>query len=156
MLTVVGDPLYRPFSRRSIHVLAHASIAHTEHDDWLLCRRSSATSSQAGSRITLIALRAPLRRQAGPLPRRAWATFGKVERPAAGLAIKKAYRKAMTRKAVPVDQIRIGLSWRNILETTVRTPAAQAELKSLRELYPVDARLFGVASPLVPTSEKKR
>jgi hypothetical protein len=33
---------------------------------------------------------------------------------------------------------------------------AQSELQSLREADPEDAKRFGVAGPLVPTSENKR
>ena len=36
MLTVVGDPLYRPFQEPLDSALALAGAPHTAHDDWLL------------------------------------------------------------------------------------------------------------------------
>ena len=39
MMTVVGDPLYRPFHQPLSAALADTGLHHTEHDDWLLLQR---------------------------------------------------------------------------------------------------------------------
>ena len=39
MVTVIGDPLYRPFLQPPRSAVAAAGTPHTEHDDWLLLQQ---------------------------------------------------------------------------------------------------------------------
>jgi uncharacterized protein (TIGR03790 family) len=155
MLTVVGDPLYRPFRLPLDSAMAHTSVPHTEHDDWLLLQKVQ--SGMVTGRI---------KTQTGSLKRAldvpgagAVAEEGlgdlleKLNEPAAPSATEQAYKKALTEETVPVDRIRVGLKLAQFYSNHGQDALAQTELDSLRELYPEVATRFGVAAPLVPTSQ---
>jgi uncharacterized protein (TIGR03790 family) len=154
MVTVVGDPLYRPFARPIEAVLAGAGPTHTQHDDWLylqlvqravLANRITPDSSTLQQDLDIPG--------AGPV---AYEGLGdlleKLNDPPAIAAAEKVYKKAMTLYTQPVDQIRVGLKLAQHYINRAQDEEAQAELKMLRELYPEDAQRFGVAGQLLPTA----
>ena len=153
MLTVVGDPLYRPFRKPLEQALADAGNPHTSHDDWLLLQevqrdlmagRIRATTETLESALDVPGAGAVAQEGLGDL-------LEKVHEPAAGPAAELAYQKAMARETLPVDRIRVGLKLAQDYINRSQDEEAQTELKTLRELYPQDAERFGVVNPLAPT-----
>jgi len=154
MVTVVGDPLYRPFAKPIEAALAGTGATHTSHDDWLflqLVQRAIIANRITPNRATLQRdLDVP---GAGAV---AYEGLGdlleKLKDPLAIAAAEKAYKKALALDAQPVDQIRVGLKLAQHYINRAQDEEAQAELKTLRELYPQESQRFGVASQLLPTA----
>jgi len=158
MLTVVGDPLYRPFHQPLDYVLAQAGVRHSDHDDWLLVqqvqREIVAGKIQNNADSLKKTLDVP---GVGPIAEEALGDLlEKLNDPSADGAIQQAYKKALAREVLPVDSIRVGLKLAQFYSNHGQDGQAQAELQSMRESNPGDAQRFGVAGPLVPTSENKR
>jgi uncharacterized protein (TIGR03790 family) len=154
MLTVVGDPLYRPFRLPLNSALARASVPHTEHDDWLLLQKVQreivAGQIEANTDSLERALDVP---GAGPVAEEGLGDLlEKLNEPEAGPSAEQAYKKALAGETVPVDQIRVGLKLAQYYSNHGQDARAQTELDALREFYPGDAKRFGVSSALVPTS----
>jgi hypothetical protein len=154
MLTVVGDPLYRPFRLPLDSALARAGVSHTEHDDWLLLqkvqRELAAGQIEARTDSLEQALDVP---GAGPVAEEGLGDLlDKLSEAAARAATEQAYKKALARETVPVDRIRVGLKLAQYYSNHGQDASAQAQLDVLRELYPDDAKRFGVSNRLVPTS----
>lgn len=153
MVTVVGDPLYRPFRKPLEAALADASIPHTEHDDWfllqqvqrdLLAGRIQATTDSLERALDVPGAGTVAQEGLGDL-------LEKLHDPLAGPSAELAYQKAMAEDTLPVDRIRVGLKLAQDYTNHSQDEEAQAELKTLRELYPQDAARFGIVSPLAPT-----
>ena len=154
MLTVVGDPLYRPFRVPLDSALADASVPHTEHDDWLLLQKVQrgliAGDIQANTKSLELALDVP---GAGPVAEEGLGDLlEKSNYPLAGPPTEQAYKKALARETAPIDQIRVGLKLAQYYSNHGQDARAQAELDTLRELKTDDAKRFGVSDQLVPTS----
>ncbi|MCE0499541.1 MAG: TIGR03790 family protein, partial [Methylacidiphilales bacterium] len=154
MVTVVGDPLYRPFARPIEAALTGTEVTHTSHDDWLFLQLVQ--RAIIAHRITPDA--ATLQRDldipgAGAV---AYEGLGdlleKLNDPPAIAAAEKAYRKAMALDVQPIDRIRVGLKLAQHYINRNQDGEAQAELKTLRELYPQESQTFGVVGQLLPTA----
>jgi len=154
MLTVVGDPLYRPFRLPLDSALARASVPHTEHDDWLLLQKvqRELVAGQIDARTDSLerALDVP---GASPVAEEGLGDLlDRLSEAGARAATEQAYKKALAGETVPVDRIRVGLKLAQYYSNHGQDASAQAELDALRELDPDDATRFGVSSRLVPTS----
>jgi hypothetical protein len=155
MLTVVGDPLYRPFRLPLDSALAQASAPRpTPHYDWLLLqkvqREINAGTLQPSVENLEHALDVP---GAGAVAEEGLGDIlQRLNGPAAGAAIENAYRKALAGETISVDRIRVGLKLAQYYSNHGQDAGAQAELDALRQFDPVEARRFGVSSSLVPTS----
>ena len=154
MLTVVGDPLYRPFRVPLETALAEANTPHTDHDDWLLLQKVqrglNAGDISANPENLELALEVP---GAGPVAEEGLGDLlQKINYPLTGPPTEEAYRKALAMEKIPVDRIRVGLKLAQYYSNHGLDARAQAELDILRDLYPDDAKRFGVADQLVPTS----
>jgi hypothetical protein len=154
MLTVVGDPLYRPFRLPLDSALARAGQPRTEHDDWILLQtvqREILAGQMVLKTDSLVqALDIP---GAGAVAEEGLGDLlQKLNEPPAGPAAEHAYKKAMAEETVPVDRIRVGLKLAQCYSNHGQDARAMAELDILRELYPDDAKNFGVPDPLLPTS----
>jgi uncharacterized protein (TIGR03790 family) len=154
MLTVVGDPLYRPFRLPLDSALANAGVSHDAHDDWLLLQkvRRELVAGQMDARTESLEriLDVP---GAGPVAEEGLGDLlDRLSEPAARASTEQAYKKALAGEAVSVDRIRVGLKLAQYYGNHGQDASAQAELDALRERYPDDAKHFGVANPLVPTS----
>lgn len=154
MLTVVGDPLYRPFRLPLDSALGQAGVPHAEHDDWLLLQdvRRKLVAGRIDARTDSLehALDVP---GAGPVAEEGLGDLlDKLSEPAARAATEQAYKKALVGETVPVDRIRVGLKLAQYYSNHGQDASAQAELDALRERYPAEAARFGVSSRLVPTS----
>jgi len=154
MLTVVGDPLYRPFRQPLDSILARVSVPHTEHDDWLLLQKVQRELVAGQIKAKTDSLRRALDIPgAGTVAEEGLGDLlEKLNEPAAGPAAEQAYKKARAGETVPVDRIRVGLKLAQYYSSHGQDARAQAELDVLRELYPDDAKRFGISNPLVPTS----
>jgi len=154
MLTVVGDPLYRPFRQPLDSALAQAMVPHTEHDDWLLLqkvqRELAAKQIEATTDSLKQALDVP---GAGAIAEEGLGDLlEKLNEPLAGPSAELVYKKALAVESVPVDRIRVGLKLAQYYGNHGQDARAQTELDGLRERYPEDAKRFGVSGPLLPTS----
>jgi uncharacterized protein (TIGR03790 family) len=154
MLTVVGDPLYRPFRMPLDDALAESSSPHTAHDDWLLLQHVQRELQDGSLPLTVDELQRALDVPgAGPVAAEGLGDLlEKIDDPRAVVAVDQAYRKAATGDTVPVDRIRVGLKLAQYDSNHGEDGQAQAELDSLRELYLDDSKRFGVADSLVPTT----
>ena len=155
MLTVVGDPLYRPFLQPLDSALAETKIPHTDHDDWLLLQQvqREMVAGQIENKAESLqkALDVP---GAGAVAEEGLGDLlEKLNDAGAVPAVEQAYQKAMTGETLPVDRIRVGLKLAQYESNHGQEARAQTELDALRQLYPSDAKRFGVSSSLVPTSQ---
>ncbi|MEJ0000986.1 MAG: hypothetical protein WDO13_18570 [Verrucomicrobiota bacterium] len=91
---------------------------------------------------------------AGPVAREGLADLLlKFKLPSADTEAEALYRKAAVGETAPVDRIRIGLKLADFYHSRGSDLHAQAELENLRDLFPDDAKRYGVADTLVPTSQ---
>jgi uncharacterized protein (TIGR03790 family) len=154
MLTVVGDPLYRPFRVPLDVALSKANDPHTSHDDWLLLQKVQREMNAGQIETTVSSLKQALEVPgAGVVAEEGLGDLlEKIDDPAAESSIEQAYQKALAGESTPVDRIRVGLKLAQYESNHGRDAMAQNQLDTLRELFPDDAKRFGVADPLVPTS----
>jgi len=76
----------------------------------------------------------------------------KLNDPLADQEAGQAYEKALVAENLPVDRIRVGLKLAQYYSNHGQDGRAQGELEALREFAPEDAKRFGVADGLMPTS----
>ena len=154
MLTVVGDPLYRPFREPLDSALARGSSPRSDHTDWLLLQKVQREMGSGALKGTAENLERALDVPgAGPVAEEGLGDLleKRIENDA-GPAVERAYKKALAEESVPVDRIRVGVKLAQYDSNHGQDARAQSELDVLRELYPQDAARFGVSSPLLPTS----
>ncbi len=154
MLTVVGDPLYRPFRAPLASTLAEAKISHTPHDDWLLLQQVKREIVSGEMQPTTANLKSALQVPgAGPVAQEGLADLlAELDDPANTGAVEEAYRKAMTGDTAPIDRIRVGLKLAQFYVSQHEDSRAQSEIDLLREDFPEESLKFGVSAQLVPTS----
>ena len=150
MVTVVGDPLYRPFRQPLEAALAQAGARHGEHDDWLLLQKvrreiiAGRMDDNAGSLRK--ALEVP---GAGAVAEEG---LGDLLAKLDDSSTEQAYRKALAGETMTVDRIRVGLKLADFESRHGEIARAQSELDALQVLYPEAAKLFGISNPLVSTA----
>lgn len=155
MLTVVGDPLYRPFLPSIDEALAQdAQGKRTDHDDWLQLqkvRRGYEVGVIPGDPQRLVEdVAVP---GAGPVAYEGLGDFLlELKDPKADELAEREYRKAAVADVAPIDRIRVALKLADYYKAHGESAHAQAELDTMRDLFPNDATRFGVPNTLVPTS----
>jgi uncharacterized protein (TIGR03790 family) len=155
MLTVVGDPLYRPFQPTIDDALAAEPLDHrTAHADWLQLQKARLDYEQGiipGDPQRLIdEVNVP---GAGPVAHEGIADLLlELKTTQADDLAESEYHKASEAERQPIDRIRLALKLANYYSAHGDSARAQAELESMRELYPDDVARFGIPSTLVPTS----
>ena len=150
MVTVVGDPLYRPFKRSVEAALADSGPENPDHYDWLLLQqiRRGMVAGEIPNTVSSLEKRLDL---PGCVAQEGLGDLLEgVKEPAAVSMAERAYREAAHLATQPIDHIRIGLKLVQLYENHGQGDEAQNELNSLREHYPLDAANFGVPSPFVP------
>jgi uncharacterized protein (TIGR03790 family) len=155
MITVVGDPLYRPFQLPIEEALAAAGPEPSVSRDYLLTQQlqrqlidhAAPSAAQLQAVLDGPGTGAIAHERLGDL-------LQDLNDPAQVEEIQDAYRKALRLSVEPVDSIRIGLDLAQYEVSQNQDARAEAELKSLRDLYPVDAPRFGVSEELVPTGSR--
>ena len=149
MLTVVGDPLYRPFHEPVDVALVDAGATHSRHDDWVLLQK--------------------VQRQilAGEIPNTADSVKQALDVPGAGPVAdeglgdmleklndpsdaEEVYEKAAHANTAPIDSIRVGLKLAECYRANGHRVRQQGEYESLWTRYPIDAKRFAVPNPVVP------
>jgi uncharacterized protein (TIGR03790 family) len=154
MLTVVGDPLYRPFRKPLDSAVAEASTPRTSHDDWILLQkvRRELLAGQIEDKTDSLrqALEVP---GAGAVAEEGLGDLlEKVNDPDALPAAADAYRKAFEMDEIPVDRMRIGLKLAAHYGAHNSNTREQGELEKLWSLDPENAKRFGVPNPVVPSA----
>jgi uncharacterized protein (TIGR03790 family) len=155
MVTIVGDPLYRPFLPTIDEALAQdPPDHHTDHDDWLQLqkvRRGYEQGVTPGDPEQFVKdINFP---GAGPVAHEGLGDLLlELKDPKADALAEREYRRAADAEMQPIDRIRLGLKLADFYSMHDQSAHAQAELDNLRDLYPNDASRFGVPSTLVPTS----
>jgi uncharacterized protein (TIGR03790 family) len=154
MLTVVGDPLYRPFRQSLDSALTEVAPPNIAHYDWLLLQKVQREINAGQIENTAASLRLALQVPgASPVVEEGLGNMlQKLSDPAAGPAVAEAYRKALDGETVPIDRIRVGLKLAQYYSNHNQDARAQAQLDDLRERYPEDSKRFGVSDAMVPTS----
>jgi uncharacterized protein (TIGR03790 family) len=155
MVTVVGDPLYRPFLTSIDDALAQDPPDHrTAHDDWLqlqkveLGYRQGVTPPDPEQLVDGIDVPG-----AGPVAHEGLGDILlEMKNPKADDLAESEYREAAGMDIDPMDRIRVALKLANFYSTHGDSAHAQAELDNMRDRYPNDAARFGVPNTLVPTS----
>jgi uncharacterized protein (TIGR03790 family) len=151
MVTVVGDPLYRPFRKSLDTAMESAGTGPSDQHDWLLLQqvqRALAAGRISDDTATLERyLDVP-----GPVAQEGLGDLlGKLNNPEAEDAALSAYEKAEMLEVQPVDAIRVGLKLAQLDEAGSHRDRADVELRTLWERYPSQASRFGVPNPLAFT-----
>jgi uncharacterized protein (TIGR03790 family) len=150
MTTVVGDPLYRPF-REPLDAALAETTDHTAQHDWLLLQTVQREIAAGELVPTVQSLEQELDVPGAVAEEGLGNLLEKLHDPGAMAAAETAYGKAAGLADQPIDRIRVGIKLAQAYANSGEGDQAQAELKSLRELYPLDAGRFGVADAMVPT-----
>jgi uncharacterized protein (TIGR03790 family) len=150
MNTVVGDPLYRPF-RQPLDAALNEPTDSTAHHDWLLLQTVQEEIAAGDLTPTVENLVGQLDVSGAVAQEGLGDLLEKLHEPGAMSAAETAYTKAAALDGQPIDHIRVGIKLAQAYANNGQGELAQAELKSLRELYPLDAGRFGVADSMVPT-----
>jgi hypothetical protein len=150
MLTVVGDPLYRPFRQPLDSALSAAGTPRTSHYDWLLLQKVKRELLLA----TIDADSASLRRalEIPGVGAVAEEGLGDLLLEANEPSAVDAYHKAIGLEIAPIDRIRVGLKLADYYAAHNSAARAQAELDQLWASDAAEARRFGVPSPLSPSA----
>jgi len=154
MVTVVGDPLYRPFRKSLSAALADAAIPHTKHDDWLLLQQVNrdiiagkieAKTERLQAKVAVPSAGAVAEEYLGDL-------LESLHDAQSGSSVDQAYKKALAAYTLPVDRIRVGLKLAQYYSNRGQDSRAQAQIDMLRQQFPVEVTKFGMDGPLVPTA----
>lgn len=155
MVTVVGDPLYRPFKKSIDSVMADSGPPSADHYDWLLLQRvqrgmlAGDIPNNINSLVHYLDVPGAVAQEGlGDL-------LGKLVDPEAVAARSRAYKEAAALDVQPVDRIRVGLKLAALDRDQGREDDAQTEMNTLRDLYPLDAERFGVAPVLTATGTQQ-
>jgi uncharacterized protein (TIGR03790 family) len=154
MLTVVGDPLYRPFLVPLDTALANSNMPHTPHDDWMLLQKVNREllADPANNKPDWLIQQLDVP-GAGPVAQEGLADLlAKFKDSEVLPETEKAYVKAFDGSRIPIDRIRIGLKLAQLYSNEGQDDHAVAEMDRLRKLYPEQAKAFGVTDSLVPTT----
>jgi uncharacterized protein (TIGR03790 family) len=153
MVTVVGDPLYRPFARPIDSVLTQMGAHRSPHNDWLylqyirqaiLAHRFTPDTATLLSHIAAPGASGVSYEGLGDL-------LVQLNNPSSDAATEKAYQEALALDPQPIDQIRVGLKLAQYDLEHGNEDDVQAVLRQLWQLHPQDAARFGLAKPLGPT-----
>jgi uncharacterized protein (TIGR03790 family) len=152
MITVVGDPLYRPFQMPVEEALAAAGPGRSDQRDELLIQQAQLQlTDHPGASVAQLRTALDVSNAGALAHERLGDWLQTMKDPHAGAASEEAYEKALQLSTEPVDSIRIGLALAQDEMSHHQDARAETELHTLLDLYPVDAPRFGVSEGLVPT-----
>jgi uncharacterized protein (TIGR03790 family) len=157
MMTVVGDPLYRPFKVSLDAALAQGDVVEPGHDDWLTVQKVNrelvsgtipiTTESLTGA-LDVPGAGAVIEEDLGDL-------LGKLNDDGAAAGTETAYRKAMAKETTRIDRIRVGLKLSAFFDHRGEKDKASTEVQTLQQLFPDDAKQFGIAPPSPSPAEAR-
>ncbi len=152
MVTVVGDPLYRPFRVPLNEALAAITSTHTVHDDWLVLQQLQRDLHSGQTLATAENLQQSLEIPgAGPAAEEQLADLlQKISGSGTNKVIPQAYKKALAEYKLPIDRIRIGLKLAQYYDNQGFNSLARAQTDMLIQQYPEDSILFGVPGAAPP------
>lgn len=144
MVTVIGDPLYRPFREKLPQALVRSRQNDSANRDWLELQQAR-LDFQRG-KLSLPDLK---KRLVGPgASEIIWEGYGDLlalqSSPANNDDILNAYRQALTLYMGAVDQIRVGLKIIRLHELNHKPELARAMLKQLMQRWPRDSAFYGL------------
>lgn len=144
MVTVVGDPLYRPFREKFPQALAHAREQNSINLEWLELQQAR-LSIQNGI-VSPIALKKQLiTSMTTEISWEGYADLLSTSGSPADLSDSlSAYRQALKLSMGAVDQIRIGLKMARLAVKTRQPDLAKSTLKQLIERWPRDVTFYGL------------
>jgi uncharacterized protein (TIGR03790 family) len=151
MVTVVGDPLYRPFKRSIEAALADSGPESSDHYDWLLLHQVERGMASREIPDTVSSLEHYLDLPGCVAQEGLGDLLEGVRDSTAISKAERAFLKANRLATQPIDHIRIGLKLAQLYENHGQGDLAQGELNWLRERFPQEAPTFGLPSPLAPT-----
>ncbi len=150
MVTVVGDPLYRPFRKPLDEALAAASTTPSAHGDWLflqlaqrdlLAGRLEANIGKLEKKFSDFGATAVGNEGLGDI-------LAKFNDPDATPATLRIYQKAFQAATLPIDRIRVGQKMAQYEEKVGQSDRAREQLRLLQQLFPEESKLFGVDTAL--------
>jgi uncharacterized protein (TIGR03790 family) len=145
MVTVVGDPLYRPFRKSVDSALAGMDgSAASDHYDWLLLQQVRKAINAGKIPYNVESLQHYLDVPGAVAQEGLGDLLSKLNEPSAADMAERAYRQAETLDVQAIDHIRVGLKLAQLERNRGDENKGDVELVSLRELYPVEATRFGV------------
>lgn len=144
MVTVVGDPLYRPFREKFPQALAHAREQNSINLEWLELQQAR-LSIQNGI-VSPIALKKQLiTSMTTEISWEGYADLLSTSVSPVDLSDSfSAYRQALKLSMGAVDQIRIGLKMARLAVKTRQPDLAKSTLKQLIERWPRDVTFYGL------------
>ena len=152
MVTVVGDPLYRPFRKSVDSALAGMDgSASSDHYDWLLLQQTRKAVNAGEIPDTVESLQHYLDVPGAVAQECLGDLLIKLNEPAAFDMAERAYHEAETLDVEPIDHIRVGLKLAQLDKNRGEDDEGREEFARLRELYPVEADRFGVPGTLATT-----
>ncbi len=153
MVTVVGDPLYRPFRVPLEQAIASASSPHSDHDDWLLLQqiRREIVTGQLQATTDNLQMTFDVSGMGPVADEGLGDILAMLGDPHSGSTVDQAYKKAQAAYTQPIDRIRVGFKLAQYYSNHGQDNRAQAQLDILRQQFPIDAARFGLAPVLVPT-----
>jgi uncharacterized protein (TIGR03790 family) len=153
MVTVVGDPLYRPFEKSVDSAIAGMDpSASSDHYDWLLLQQTRKAINAGEIPDNIESLEHYLDVPGAVVQEGLGDLLSKLNQPGAINLAERAYREAATLTVQPIDHIRVGLKLVQLDKDRGDRKKADAELATLRELYPIEAARFGVTETLATTN----
>jgi uncharacterized protein (TIGR03790 family) len=163
MITVVGDPLYRPFAVQLPEALAQAdAIARTQSyvnepfRDRLALQQFRRNLSRRPENLTRASLEGAILRPDSTFV--AWEGIGdllsKADAKPAPTDLAELYRKAFETAPTEIDQIRVGLKLANAYTQGKQSAPAENILTLLEQRFPKEAGFYGIgpnnqAPPLI-------
>lgn len=146
MVTIVGDPLYRPFRVPLDDALAGISVPHTDHDDWLILQSVQRQLVDHRLLATTEALKQNLDGDGfGPVAAEGLAgLLEKAGDSQSANAVDQAYKKALAAYKLPIDRIRVGLKLAQYFTQHGQESRTRSQIDMLRQMFPDDAKRFGI------------
>ncbi len=148
MVTIVGDPLYRPFREKFPEALTHAREQNSINLEWLELQQAR-LSMQNGIVSPATLKKQLINSMATEISWEGYADLLATSGSPADLNDSlAAYRQAMKLCFGAVDQIRIGLKMVRLAAKTRQPDVAKATLKQLAQRWPRDVTFYGLDTEL--------
>jgi uncharacterized protein (TIGR03790 family) len=144
MVTVVGDPLYRPFKQSIDAAVAGDEPPSADHYDWLLLQQTQLGVNSGEIPDTVESLEHELDVPGAVAQEGLGDLLAGLTGSAAEKATVRAYREAGTLDRLPVDQIRVGLKLGRFYQAHGKSVEAANVFSTLRGLHPAEAAAFAV------------
>ena len=147
MVTVVGDPLYRPFRQSIDAAVAGDDESRSDHYGFLLLQQTQLALNSGEIPNTVSSLVHELDIPCAAAQEGLGDLLAKRPGAAAQKATVHAYGEAQTLDQTPIDQIRVGLELAHYWQSRGRPDEARNIFATLRAVHPKEAVAFAVPGP---------